>query len=201
MSDMSASDRSRRIARMAVAVAVIVVLIAIAVAALHAPAARSAVSTQGTPVTPSAKDASIIAHMDGLEGSILLIHETSGRAFYRLPRTDGGNCFAMSRASDADHIGMLVCSPDFPSSRATVDFSVFGADKPASDLSVISAQGIASDGVSRVVVLNGNGREIASARVMNNTYVVPAAAGAGSGRTVVALDGQGRPLDRLGQGN
>lgn len=198
---MSSSNSTRRIIIFGTAAAALFLSVVLVFITLRTPAARASVSNQGTLVTPSQHDANVLGTNKDLTGEIFLLRQAAGRAFFRLPTVGGGNCYATSRAGSADHIEMLLCSPDFPANRAVLDFSVFGADRPATQLTVVSAQGIAADNVAKVSVIDGSGQEVASVPVTDNVYVLPDLSTSSKGTAVLAFDQAGRTLFRSGSGN
>jgi hypothetical protein len=136
--------------------------------------------------------------MHRFSGEMFLLRSEAGRNFYRVPTTDGNDCFATSAVGSPRLLGALACSPDFPEQRPILDFAVFGADKPESELRVISVQGIAADRVTEIRVVSRSGQTLKAIPVIGNVYALRDLPTAATPAAVVAVDRDGNILFRSG---
>lgn len=164
-------------------------------------AARATLSNRGTPVPISDHDQRILASMGGFTGEMYLLRSEAGHDFYRVPKTDGSDCFGASLVGSPVRLGALLCSPDFPAQRPILDFSVFGADKPETGLHVVSVQGIAADDVAEIRVVSRANEILRTVPVEGNVYALGDPSTLGTAAvSVVAIDRDGNVLFRSGPG-
>lgn len=192
----------RRILAIAVAAAVTMAIAAVGGGLLFGPGtAQAGVSNRGTLVPPTLNDQKVLDARPDFVGEIYLLQSLGGRDFYRVPRTDGTDCWATSSNSAEVRLETWVCSPDFPEQRAVVDFSVFGADKADPELRVVSAQGIAADDVAEIRLVSRTNQRVRSIAVRDNIYSLRAQDLPSSATPVAleAVDRDGNVLFRSGQ--
>lgn len=143
-------------------------------------------STEGTPVptnaSPFTRDSSLTQAMEelGFPSRLQLLTERDGIEFYAARRASGDFCFAIE-LDGRKAVGCDLTS-SFPSpERPIIDFSRFSNGARIA--------GFAADGVATVALVDGSGRRIASAPVIDNVYAGSGAAPDAVG--VEALDAQG----------
>ena len=125
-------------------------------------------STHGQPVATGDTALSQVSGLGdamqelGFPSTLRLLDERDGIRFYAARRTDGRFCFAIERRA-GKAVGCVLGGPSFPSpERPILDFSRFSGGA--------RLIGFAADGVANVSLLDGSGRVIASAPVVNNVY-------------------------------
>jgi hypothetical protein len=79
-----------------------------------------------------------------------------------------------------------------------LDFSVYGADRPETDLRAISIQGMAIDGVKKIRLLGDNGISLAEVPVRNNVYVYDEASPLPKVRSLAAIDSDNQVVYEAG---
>jgi hypothetical protein len=131
-----------------------------------------------------------------LHGEMFLLGSDAGRDFYRVPKSDGSDCFATSKTGSAHGLDALACSLDFPRERVILDFSVVGADRPDVQVKVISIQGVAADEVAEVRVLSRTNETLATIPVVGNVFAALVTPNGGHVGAVVAVGEDGAVLYR-----
>jgi hypothetical protein len=185
----------------AIVAAALVVAVGIGVAStrqLGAGDAEARVSNHGTKVVPNAQERRLLA-FGGFKDEIRLLEPSGGHQFARVEKTDGTKCFAASARPEKTRLGVVRCDPAFPTKRPVLDFSVYGADRGAEELRVISVLGIAADGVSEVKLLSPSGDVLRTVPVQDNVFALDERELEGvSARSVVAVHESGDTVARLG---
>lgn len=135
-------------------------------------------SNPGTPVDTrslSLSEISALKRVGADEGSVKLLGERDGIAFYVARSKAGALCFGIGRASaPAPGFDMLACrgagSPAFPSTEHPVaDFSPVRGQEGGPAIYIWRLVGFAADGVARVGFVDTSGR-IHSVAVIGNVY-------------------------------
>lgn len=124
---------------------------------------------------------------------ISLLATRGDRAYYRI----GGECYAVGRAASAKFApGAIACSPQFPTGRPILDFTVFGStagpnERPQpQNRTVRTSEGIAADGVAKVAFVDPDGQVVAETPVLDNVYTFDPAPG-GNALKLVAYSATG----------
>lgn len=103
--------------------------------------------------------------------NVRLLAQRTDRAFYRV----GSECFAVGPAEGTEfrtgryRFGSIVCQPDFPSSRAVVDLTMYRTTA-GGDIAALRGEGFAADHVAKVGFQDKNGNIVSTTPVVNNVY-------------------------------
>jgi hypothetical protein len=134
--------------------------------------------------------------MRGLGDDVLLMANRDGRGFFRISGTHEISCYATGPADEAQRLGSITCSDQFPSSdRPLLDMSLLEASRSVNELHFVRVEGFAADGIAQVGVTNSEGTVLATTIVVDNVYrleSVPVAA-----TRLVALDSGGKIVYEL----
>jgi len=118
-----------------------------------------------------------------------------GRAFYRLTKDSGSECFALGEVDAPDLYAAIGCPADFPSAGQPVfDFTLLRRQS-FNDPWVWKAAGFAADGVASVALVDAKGRTLATATVTDNTYAF--AERSDMPVALLAMDASGKVLARV----
>jgi hypothetical protein len=162
------------------------------------------VSNRGVKVSIAGAGIEAVERMNGHPGvsAILLdafrMATRGGRSFYRLPRANGSNCYAVSPASGESGIfGAIVCTKPFSPRNPILDLSVFQRTRDLDHIQLYRAEGIATDGVAKIALHDVRGATLGETDVQDNVYHFDSLP-TGRVEALVALDGSGSVVKRLG---
>ena len=88
-------------------------------------------------------------------------------AFYRLTSSKYPACFGLSNGAPERGPGLVKCRVRM---TPLIDMSVIEITKQLREPRIVRANGIAADGIARVVLVDSAGSEVAETSVLNNTY-------------------------------
>jgi hypothetical protein len=202
-------DRHRQ--RLAFAIVGALVLIGTVVAvALFPRSSRTAdglstLSTRGTPVS-FAKPSENFA-------TPYVLREVDGEAFFRaklteagverinqtfkdgVPLRNGAECYGNGKLSNGKLTVLFLSCEPFPSEARPVLMQAVGADVTSEAETLLFAHGFAADGVSEVRLVDSHDRELSTAGVESNVFVLPRVDGLpGAGLHIVAFDREGNEV-------
>lgn len=159
--------------------------------------AEAQVSNRGTPATPNAHDRRIL-ETGGFKNEIHVLKTRMGKHFARVEKADGMDCFATSVRPERTLLGVVLCDPKFPAESPVLDFSVYGAER-GTELRLIRALGIVTDDVTEVRLVSASGAVVRTLPVEDNVFSLDeAAVGQTTAHSVVAVNGDGETVARLG---
>jgi hypothetical protein len=135
-------------------------------------------SSRGRPVSILPHDLwtlqELAAHGASL-GEVSFIRSEARRAYYRIPNSNGADCYAVGPMFSPEYLfGQVACAAGFPSAAQPVlDFTLMHqtAHDPTS-VRVIRSEGFAIDDVASVEVQAASGAVVARAPVVDNVYSV-----------------------------
>lgn len=151
----------------------VVTLLALAAAAPAAAADDlSTLSTRGTPVRLTHREARMLRPIVIEKAWRLTVRR--GIAFYRLEATDGKQCWATGLGRSVARLGSLGCGQArFPSAKEPVlDFSSFGQNRGDPQMQMYRLAGFAADGVAEIRLLGHRDAVFARVKVERNAYVL-----------------------------
>jgi hypothetical protein len=102
--------------------------------------------------------------------NVFLIGRAGDRAFYRFAQHGIDNCYGVGEAQLQGSIQAWACGGTFSALHPVQDFSVVEMSKPLREWRVLRSEGIAADGVARVVIRGADGGLVADMPVHNNVY-------------------------------
>ena len=136
-----------------------------------AQSALARISAQGQVVTLPATDNRTKNLLTTGVTSVERISTIGQTAFYRV-RKPGESCFGVGHAGASWPFGVIACDPadQFPTpDNPILDMSIVGADTGQSP-HLLRIQGIATDVVASIDVLNSSGQVIGHVPLKNNTF-------------------------------
>jgi hypothetical protein len=132
-------------------------------------------------------------------GKIYLLAARDGRAFYQVGRRSHSRCYGAGDANARWPIGVIACMnapPFFPSRRRPVfDLSSSELRKGDPHAHWFRVQGIASDAVAKIALLDRHGNTVRTLRVVDNVYLARSIPSSAAG--LAALDASGRIIARM----
>jgi hypothetical protein len=152
---------------------IVVALLALAAAVPAGAAdALSTLSTRGTPVRLTHREARMLRPIVIEKAWQLTVRR--GIAFYLLEATDGKRCWATGVGRSVARLGSLGCTRGgFPSAKQPLqDFSSFGQNRGDPRMQMYRVAGFAADGVAEIRLLGYRGAVFARVYVERNTYLL-----------------------------
>jgi hypothetical protein len=151
--------------------------------------------SSGKPVLRTEPNSPALKRLNG-KVSIRLLGTRGGRSFYVIdvhgPRIS--QCLAISRAGRPDLFRGFECGSgdDFPSRRRPIaDYSAFYSRR-SGEMHIVRLEGFAADAVAKVGLLDEDGKLVAPAPVIDNTYLRMTGFPTGRLEAIVAYDRGGK---------
>jgi hypothetical protein len=151
---------------------VVVTLLALAAAGPAAAAGElTTLSTRGTPVRLTHREARILRPIAIERVGQLTLRR--GIAFYRVDIRYGRGCWGFGKPRPPQRLGSFGCTEGFPSARrAVLDHSGFTQSRDDPHMQLYRLAGFAADGVSEIRLLGHRGAVFARVKVVRNTYLL-----------------------------
>lgn len=155
--------------------------------------ANASMSNRGTPaeLPPRAK-----RQLDSLRrykgAEVFVLARRDERTFYRLDGTSEGMCFALGAG---DSLGQVTCDQS-GSLGDVLDLSIVDITPASTGVALVALDGVTSDRVSRIDVIDPVGRVIAAVPVTANVYHWKPASPV-SARTAIAIGRDGTTIKDL----